>query len=352
MGKKLFSYVIGNPPYNEDFENSGDNGNFAKPVYNYFMEAAYTISDKVELITPARFLFNAGSTPKEWNNKMLNDEHFKVLSYVANSALVFQNTDVKGGIAISYRDETKSFGAIKTFTAFPELNGIINKAAVNDENNSIASIVYTQIRFDLDVLYGDYPEYRSVIGSDGKDKRFRNNVFEKIKIFKDISENDNDIKVLGILKNKRTWRYISQKYVDMSHENISKWKVLVPRANGSGALGEVLSTPLIGEPLIGEPLIGYTQSFIGIGAFDTEYEAIAAIKYVKTKFARTILGVLKVTQDNDRGVWKLIPLQDFTENSDIDWSKSVAEIDKQLYKKYGLTPEEIDFIETHVKEMP
>ena len=132
----------------------------------------------------------------------------------------------------------------------------------------------------------------------------------------------------------------------MSHENIDKWKVLVPRANGSGALGEVLSTPLIGEPLI-----GYTQSFIGIGSFNTEYEAIAAIKYIKSKFARVILGVLKVTQDNDRGVWKMIPLQDFTPASDIDWSQSVANIDKQLYKKYNLSKEEIDFIERNVKEM-
>lgn len=61
--------------------------------------------------------------------------------------------------------------------------------------------------------------------------------------------------------------------------------------------------------------------------------------------------MLKVTQDNDRGVWKLIPLQDFTSSSDIDWSKSVHEIDEQLYDKYGLTKDERDFIETHVKEM-
>ena len=346
MGKKLFDYVIGNPPYNEDFENSGDNGNFAKPVYNCFMDATYDVADKVELIHPARFLFDAGSTPKAWNEKMLNDEHFKVLHYEANSTTVFPNTDIKGGIAISYRDTTKDFGAIKTFTAFPELNSIVNKAAASDEANSVASIIYTQVRFDLDALYADYPEYKSIIGSGGKDRRFRNNAFDKVKIFSDISTSSDDIKVLGILKNKRTWKHIPLKYVDMTHENIYKWKVLVPRANGSGALGEVLSTPLIGEPLI-----GYTQSFIGIGSFDTESEATAAMKYIKSKFARVILGVLKVTQDNDRGVWKLIPLQDFTPNSDIDWSKSIHEIDLQLYRKYGLDEKEIEFIETHVKEM-
>lgn len=84
-----FDFVIGNPPYNEDFENSGDNGNYAKPVYNQFMDAAYEIAKKVELIHPARFLFNAGSTPKDWNKKMLNDKHFKVLKYEANSKNVF-----------------------------------------------------------------------------------------------------------------------------------------------------------------------------------------------------------------------------------------------------------------------
>ena len=75
------------------------------------------------------------------------------------------------------------------------------------------------------------------------------------------------------------------------------------------------------------------------------------MKYIKTKFARTLLDILKVTQDNDRGVWKMIPLQDFTPSSDIDWSKSIHEIDLQLYRKYGLSVEEIEFIETHVKEM-
>ena len=66
---------------------------------------------------------------------------------------------------------------------------------------------------------------------------------------------------------------------------------------------------------------------------------------------RTMLGILKITQDCPAPKWKYVPLQDFTSNSDIDWSMSVHEIDLQLYRKYGLSDEEIDFIETHVKEM-
>ena len=72
---------------------------------------------------------------------------------------------------------------------------------------------------------------------------------------------------------------------------------------------------------------------------------------MKSKFFRALLGVKKVTQHCPPSVWKMIPLQDFTSASDIDWSKSIPEIDQQLYVKYGLDAEEIDFIETHVKPM-
>lgn len=75
------------------------------------------------------------------------------------------------------------------------------------------------------------------------------------------------------------------------------------------------------------------------------------MKYIKTKFARTMLGILKVTQDNPSEKWRLVPMQDFTANSDIDWTKSIEDIDKQLYRKYNLSEEEIEFIETKVQAM-
>ena len=120
----------------------------------------------------------------------------------------------------------------------------------------------------------------------------------------------------------------------------------MPKSNGSGAIGEVLSTPLCGQPLC-----GHTQSFISIGAFNTQQEAESCLKYIKSKFARACLGILKVTQDNKKSTWKYVPLQNFTAESDIDWSVSIKEIDQQLYKKYGLSNEEIAFIESHIREM-
>lgn len=340
-----FDFVIGNPPYQDN--TIGENGTYAPPVYDKFMDEAYKVGDRVEVITPARFLFNAGSTPKAWTDKMLKDEHLKVLFYTQESNKVFSNTDIKGGVAITYHDNTKTFNAIQTFTPFEELNSIKQKIISSDNFKSLMSIVYIQSRFNLDELYKKYPNSKSGIGSNGKDKRLEKNIFSKVpEPFTDVKAHNDDLSVIGIVKNKRVWKYISKSLIDMDHENINKFKVLVPTSNGSGAIGEVLSTPLIGTPLI-----GYTRSFIGIGAFDTEIEAKACLKFIKSKFARAALGILKITQDNNKDTWKFVPLQDFTSDSDIDWSVSVAEIDKQLYKKYDLSPEEIEFIETHVKEM-
>ena len=103
--------------------------------------------------------------------------------------------------------------------------------------------------------------------------------------------------------------------------------------------------------MIGEPYCGHTQTYVSVGKFDTRIEAENAMKYIKTKFARIMLGVLKVTQDNPAPKWKYVPLQDFTPNSDIDWTKSIPEIDQKLYAKYGLSQDEIDFIEEKVRAM-
>lgn len=85
--------------------------------------------------------------------------------------------------------------------------------------------------------------------------------------------------------------------------------------------------------------------------YATKKEAEAVLKYIKTKFARTMLGILKITQANTRDKWSKVPVQDFTVESDIDWAQSVAEIDQQLFKKYSLDDKEVSFIENNIKNM-
>jgi len=342
---KKFSYIIGNPPY-QSGDQSGLNKQFAAPIYDKFLEESFKVANCVELIHPARFLFNAGSTPKDFNERMLKDEHYKVLLYEPDCTKIFPSTMIKGGIAITYHDKNKIIGPINVFTKFSELNTIMEKTKPENLEHSLMSIIYVQNKFNLPVLYKDHPEYKNVIGSNGMDKRFRNNSFEKIPLFSDSCIENDDIPVFGVIKNKRVWKYLPKKYFDLDHENLFKWKVLVARVNGTGGLNEILSNPLVAAPIS-----GYTQTFIGIGAFDTQDEAKSALKYVKSKFARVMLGILKVTQDNNRETWAYVPLQNFSSSSDIDWSKSIHEIDLQLYKKYGLDDKEIRFIESHVKEM-
>ena len=125
-----------------------------------------------------------------------------------------------------------------------------------------------------------------------------------------------------------------------------KYKALVPKAAGSGHFGDTLPPMFV----VGTN-VAFTQTYISIGVFDNEEEAINLLKYLKTKTCRALLYVLKVTQDNLPGVWRYIPKQDFSSASEIDWSQSVADIDRQLYRKYNFTEEEITFIETQVKEM-
>ena len=107
----------------------------------------------------------------------------------------------------------------------------------------------------------------------------------------------------------------------------------------------------VDNPTVARPEVAVTQTFITIGSFDAEGEAQACLKYVKSKFARTMLGVLKVTQHNPASTWKYVPAAGLHRASDIDWSKPIPEIDQQLYAKYGLDSEEIAFIEAKVKPM-
>ncbi|MDT2735468.1 Eco57I restriction-modification methylase domain-containing protein [Enterococcus thailandicus] len=343
-----FDVVVGNPPYQEAGVKDGSRD---EPVYHEFIKLAYEISDKSVLITPGRFLFNAGQTPKSWNEKMLADEHLKVVHYEQNSSKIFPNTDIKGGIVVTYHDKNKIFGAIDTFTHFSELNSILGKV-VTDNFESFNELLYGKSSYKLtSKIYEDFPILKGRV-SIGEEKSIGSNIFDKLpEIFFSNQQNDRQIRILGRENNNRVYKWMDKSYL-MDHPNFEKYKVILPASNGSGALGETLSTPLIGEPLVGEPLVGYTQTFISFGSFNDDSEAQNVFKYVKSKFMRVMLGTMKITQHNQsKEVWKNVPLQDFSSNSDIDWTKSIPEIDQQLYKKYGLNQEEINFVEKKVKPM-
>ena len=223
---------------------------------------------------------------------MLNDEHLKILYYEQNSAKIFNNTDIKGGVVITYHDREKECGAIQIFTAYPLLNTIIQKVKKRIKS-SLSDIVFAPESYKFTKqMYVDCPEILSMtmiskgkevpLISKGHDYDLTSNIFDKlynIVFFETKQDTDEVVQIFGRKSNERVCLYIDRRYI-AKHPNLDKYKLFFPKANGSGRFGEVMT-----DSDIGEKGVGHTQTFISIGAFDTREEAKNLQKYLRCKFA-------------------------------------------------------------------
>ncbi|MBB3158099.1 hypothetical protein FHS07_001795 [Microbacterium proteolyticum] len=350
MARK-FDVVIGNPPYQED---SVGESTHNMPIYDKFMDAAYEVGIKVVLITPARFLSNAGFTPKPWNKKMLADEHITVAHFEPDSNRLFPGLSdpIKGGIAVTYRDSEQKLGPIGFFTKHPELHTVLRKVEVaGDVPLTDLGITNDRQHRYTDRMHAENSGARALMSKDNPYKLDASAFARLSFLFHDERPADEYeyVQVLGLSARKRTTRWLRRDYIT-GPASFNTYKVALPEANGTGATTDFFGVAL-NNPTVLEPGVAVTSTFLTIGAFETSAEAEALLKYLKSKFARAMLGVLKVTQHTAAHTWRHVPSQDFTAHSDIDWSKSVPEIDAQLYAKYRLDADEITFIESHVKPM-
>lgn len=333
-----FNAVVSNPPYQV--------GVNKEPLYHHFISIGMEIGDLGTLIHPGRFLFNAGKTPKAWNQKMLNDEHFKVVKYWKKSDEVFDAVDIKGGVAVTMWDKQNVIGPIGTFVLHDELRTIQEKVESLGEE-SFSKLVYSRDLYQLTELF--YKENPELEGRQSKGHRFDlgTTAFSLFpEVFSDEKPaGDGYALVVGRENDKRIAKWIKKEYLKLP-DNFESYKVVVPKSNGSGHFGESLSSPFVAAPFHAQ-----NTTFLSIGKFDSIFEAEACLKYIKTKFVRCMLGILKVTQDNPKSVWSKVPLQNFTQQSGINWDLSIPELDAALYQKYNLTQDEIDFIESNVSAM-
>lgn len=333
-----FNAVVSNPPYQV--------GVNKEPLYHHFISIGMEIGDLGTLIHPGRFLFNAGKTPKAWNQKMLNNEHFKVVKYWKKSDEVFDAVDIKGGVAVTMWDKQNVIGPIGTFVLHDELRTIQEKVESLGEE-SFSKLVYSRDLYQLTELF--YKENPELEGRQSKGHRFDlgTTAFSLFpEVFSDEKPaGDGYALVVGRENDTRIAKWIKKEYLKLP-DNFESYKIAFPVANGSGKFGESLS-----DPFVCGPYCAQNTTFLSAGNFYTLFEAQSCLKYVKTKFARCMLGIFKVTQHTTREAWRAVPLQNFTQQSDINWDLAIPELDAALYQKYNLTQDEIDFIESNVSAM-
>lgn len=341
-----FDIIIGNPPY--QLSDGGAQAS-AKPIYQLFVQQAISLSPKyISIIMPSRWMIG-GKGLDDFRYSFICDKHIKNLNDFMDSKICFPNNDIKGGVCFflwdkdyndkcrilthSFNFERKSFRYLKEdecdiYIRDEILISIMKKVKLLREK-TFDTIVSTRKPYGL--------EAETIVSP----KKFNLPEFSINKI-------SDGYELFGLgEKLKRTWKYLPKNYpIPKISPCLNKYKVFIAEAYGCGIIGEVPSAPVLGMP--GQLC---TETFLEIGPFDKELEALNVIKYIKTKFFRTLVGIQKQTQHTTQKVYRFVPIQKFDSSSDIDWDKDTKSIDRQLFKKYNLSTDEINFIEDNAMEM-
>lgn len=343
--KMKFNVIVGNPPYQQS---DGGAQASAKPIYNLFVDVAKQLCpSNIAMIMPTRW-FAGGRGLNEFRDQMLNDTHISELHDFLKPELIFQNINLRGGICYFLWDKAydNTQELTKVFTYRDDLIPKMNKRSLKTEDSDIL------IRHSIGIeminkinSHSDFESFEKHISS-LRPFGFRG-YFTKDDKFRDSKKGlKNPVICYG--KGKQTG-FLEREEITKNTEWIDKFKVYTPRANNIGT--ELNDDNL--NSFVGIPNTICTESYLVIGV-DLELNQSSATnlcKYLTTKFARFQHSLGKASQDATSKTFRFVPTQNFTKNSDIDWSKSTVEIDKQLYTKYKLTDEEIEFIEEMIKPM-
>lgn len=346
--KMNFDVIVGNPPYTEVIKKEANTGS-SKQLFPYFIMSSIELSARyVSLITPSRWFVGgeqAGYFPK-LRNYIKENNHFVKLVHFTNYKDVFgSDVTIPGGINYFLSDN--------------QYDGKVNFKTISDgkEYDSNRNL----FEDDLDIVLADYNVYS--ILSKVRSHKFESymdivgewnsyGVVGQAKFLNPITTEEIFDKAIRVQCAYEKNRYIKYDDIPKKKDSITKWKVFTSKGNGgAGTLQDGKAVSIIGKSFVAEPNSICTDSLIPIGCFDSEMEANSVKKYMSTKFLRFMVGILKVSQNIYRNVYRFVPMQDFTNKSDIDWNKSIHEIDLQLYKKYNLTDDEINYIESKIKEM-
>ncbi len=326
--------VVGNPPY--QVMDGGAQAS-ASPVYNLFVDVSKkTKAQYISMIMPARW-YAGGRGLDEFRITMLNDKCIKRLDDFTNPELVFPGTNIRGGICYFLRDINydNSLGLVRVVTH--EREGISSdtmrpmlidgtETFIRDEQ---AISILAKVKDNTSQFMDEWISPLRPFGFRGyfvNDEAFH-------------SSPDVLLKPITCIGKGRQKGYVERELIKVHKDWIDAWKVIMPRANNIGT--ELNDDNL--NAFVGNPQTICTESYLVIGGNSSlnERECINICKYLKTKFARFMHRMAKSSQDATSKTFSFVPLQDFTKS----WT------DEELYKKYKLSDEEVQFIESMIKPM-
>ena len=336
-----FNAIVGNPPYQVM---DGGHGSSSKSIYNEFV----TISQKIaplyiSMIMPSRWM-TGGKGLDAFRDMMINDKRIQIMHDFMEASALFSNVQIEGGICYFLWNSRYSKPCMYYSHSAFEVNMVERYLNSNDSDVVIRDAGILNILDKVLALkeesFADFVLPRNPFG-----------VYDYESYLVDHKET-NSLKLFGRFENVRTTLFLSNDYVVNKNKDIAKhWKVFVSKADGAaGQIGNPIPAKIIGKAVIGDKETICTETFLAIGPFSSKQECINIVKYAETKFFRIMVGIRK-NKNMTRDTYKFVPLQDFTSQSDIDWSVSIPEIDEQLYQKYGLSDDEIAFIEKMIKPM-
>ena len=321
-----FDVIISNPPYQLNTAGE-DNGAQAKPIYQLFVKQAIKLAPRyMVMITPSRW-FSGGWGLDDFRNEMINSNHIRVIHDYQNSSDCFSGVEIKGGISYFLYDRDnegpcefishESDKVISSVTRYlheegcdiliryNELISIYRKARKMYPFKAFSSIVSGRSPFGLNTNHYGYPEKKS----------------------------PSDV----IYFERKGFNYIEKSRITKGFDAINKWKLYIAKTAEDGKLpGKV-----IGNITDGKPGTICSGTYLIVGPFATESEMNNVRSYMQTKFFRALVAANKISQDAYAKVYEGVPMQDFSE----PWT------DEKLYKRYALTDEEIEFIESMIKPM-
>ena len=342
-----FDVIIGNPPY--QISDGGGTGDSAKPLYHLFIEHAKKLSPRyLTMIVPSRWM-KGGKGLSEFRQTMMNDTRIKAIYDFEDAKECFSGLHIDGGVCYFLWDRDYSG---KVDYSFKSLDGTVNRSFRYLKSEFSETIIrdfrQSSIIQKAAVCKSKFQSIVSARNPYGFNADFFNTpeAYPNITVYE--APQVGTIKIHGVKGKKggakRVFGYIKENKIDKGQDSINQYKLFFSKAY-------MTTSTVPPEIIVGGPKTICTETFLLIGGFNTRNEAENCLSYIKTKFFRALLFYNRHSLNISRESFELIPLQDFTLNSDIDWSLSTDAIDKQLYDKYCLDQTEIDFIESMIKPM-